>query len=611
MEPNETNQTPRRKRHIAFWIAFPIGVALITIVTLVFLDLANGPLYVLPLALSCIIALVVSSVLLRNRRMGWRLIPWGAFILSMSVVVSLAKPAIEVYPAVTHSHPEATATLHIANGDIRGVYSQDKKVEVYAGIPYAKAPVGELRWKEPQPLEPWLGVRDCSVFGARSMQNDRSPFIDSAIDIYAEKSWHPNYRMVPLQNKSEDSLYLNVWKPVTTETNLPVLVFIHGGSLTTGSSATLDYNGEAMAHKGVIMVTIQYRLGVFGYFAHPDLKAESPNGTTGNYGLLDQIAALQWVQDNIAYFGGDKTNVTVAGESAGSSSVSAICASPRAAGLIKNAIGESSSLVVPKAPHTFRTLEEAYKVGESIMKEQGCASIAELRKIPAETLVNTRYANSEMTVDGYALPKHPYDAYLAGEHNESALLNGYNVKEADPFVIPSTLFEPTNASNIRSRLEAMFDEATADKIMAAYKDRIAADPFAAYNETISVYWFIEPHNSWSRMALQVGEPVYRYHFTKENGYYGTYHSGEMIYAYGNINRSRQRYAYNDSDLALSETMLTYWANFAKTGNPNGEGVPTWAPYALGGQVQELGTNVGPIEDRYKALYPIIEGFRAA
>ncbi|MCR5348366.1 MAG: carboxylesterase family protein [Bacilli bacterium] len=610
MELNEQTgaPSPKKKRHIAFWICFPLGVLILLAFTIFYLDLANGPLWVLPAAIVVFLGLIVSSILLLNRKMWWRLIPWGAFLPMIGMVFSLAKPATISYPAVTHAPIEYTSSLHIQNGDIRGVYSADKKVEVYAGIPYAQAPVGELRWKEPQPCLDWNGVRDCSYFAAKSMQTVSNPIMDSLVDIYAEKGWHPNFISHPNQNRSEDSLYLNVWRPASNATNMPVLVFIHGGSLTSGSSAFSNYNGEAMAHQGVIMVTIQYRLGVFGYFAHPDLATESPHGTTGNYGLLDQIAALQWVHDNIGYFGGDKDNVTVAGESAGSSSVSAICASPLANGLIRNAIGESSSVVLKRAPHTFRTMEEAQKVGAKIMKEQGCTTIAQLRAIPAEDLVETAYSNSSMTIDGYALPAHPYKAYELGQNNEVALLNGYNVKEADAFVVPQYLFSPTNASNIKERLLQYFGEPTTTKLMEAYADKIQHDAFNAFNEIFSVYWFIQPHDSWSKMALNNGEKVYRYHFTKENGYYGTYHSGEMIYAYGNLDRSSHGFAYNESDHALSTTMLSYWANFAKTGDPNGTGLPTWAPYVAGGKVQELGENVGPIADRYKDIYPIIEEF---
>ena len=506
--------------------------------------------------------------------------------------------------------PAASPDVHFRGlcgsdrGKVRGIYNEDKTVQIYAGIPYAKAE----RWKEPQEYT-WEGVIDGSYFGPRSMQPAPTPVMDSLVDIYSEKGWHPNFIAKPYQNMSEDSLYLNIWKPNNAETNLPVLVYIHGGSLTSGSSAYEDYNGESMAKTGVIMITIQYRLGVFGYFAHPDLKVESPNGTTGNYGLLDQIQALKWINKHIDKFGGDKNNVTIAGESAGSSSVCALCTSDLAHGLFKRAIGESSSLAIKVPPHTYRSEEKAYEASANIMKEFGCSSIEELRKIPAEKLVKTEYKNSEMMKDGYALKKDPYQVYLDYENNEEALLNGYNVKEADAFVVPMFLFNPTNASNIKSRLISYFNEETANKICELYKDQIVADAFSAFNEIISVYWFIMPHHSWSNLAINNGVKVYRYQFTKQNGFHETYHSGEMVYCYGNLHLNGHQYAYNQSDYDLSKTMLSYWSNFAKNGNPNGDGLPIWNQYSSNEDpVMELGSNVGSIEDKYLALYTIIDEY---
>ena len=498
--------------------------------------------------------------------------------------------------------------MSLLDGDVQGIYNEDKSVRIYAGIPYAKAPIGNLRWKEPQDVEHWDGVRDCSMFAAKSMQPASNPITETVVEIYAGKQWHPNYNYEPIEKRSEDSLYLNIWRPNTTETNLPILVFIHGGSLTTGSSSFEDYNGEEMAKKNVIMITITYRLGIFGYFAHEDLKAESANGTTGNYGLLDQIKALKWVNDNAAYFGGDKTNITVAGESAGSSSVSAICSSPLAKGLFRRAIGESSSLVLKKPPHTYRTMESALKTGNDIMKEFNCKSIAELRNVKAEDLVKTKYTNSSMTLDGYALTKNPYEVYQAHENNEEALLNGYNVKEADAFVIPQYLLSSTNRSNIKERLITYFGNDVATQIYNLYEPRLTSDAaaFELFNEIISVYWFMYPHQSWSKMARNNGVKVYRYQFTKDNAYYGTYHSGEMIYAYGNVKRQKKTYRYNDSDKKLSDIMLNYWANFAKTGDPNGEGLTNWSLWTDNNQVFELGDNVGLIPDKYVDLYQIFE-----
>ena len=214
-----------------------------------------------------------------------------------------------------------------------------------------------------------------------------------------------------------------------------------------------------------------------------------------------------------------------------------------------------------------------------------------------------------MTMDGYAITKNPYQVYLDHENNEEALLNGYNIKEADAFVVPTYLFSPTNKNNIKGRLIETFGEHIGPKIYNLYKEKIEKDAFTAFNEIFSVYWFMQPHQSWSTAALDAGINVYRYQFTKENGYHGTYHAGEMIYAYNNFEKSGKSFAYNQSDYDLGKMMITYWSNFAKTGNPNGESLPNWPLYNnVDYKVMELGNNVGLIDDRYLDLYPLIDDF---
>lgn len=600
-----------KHKHIAFWIIFPVVFAIFMVLTLFLFDLANGPLILFILALLVLAGFALSSILLLNQRKRYRLIPWVSSVVLLGILFVLARPSTERIPASLEKRQEKTEALTLRNGKVQGAYSKDKAVEIYAGIPYAKAPIGSLRWKEPVPIENWDGVKDCTYFAPRSMQDKSSAAMNTLVEMYAEKGWHPDYKMYPNEFMSEDSLYLNIWRPAKIAEPLPILVYIHGGSLTSGSSAFADYNGETFARNNVIMVTVAYRLGVFGYFAHQDLASESPNHTTGNYGLLDQIEALKWVKENASYFGGDPDNITIAGESAGSSSVSAICASPLAANLFKRAIGESSSIVTYRPPHTFRTMEKALKMGEDIMEEMKCASIEELRKLPAETLQKTKYANSAMTVDGYALPKTPYEIYQEGLNNEEALLNGYNVKEADAFVVPTFLTNPTNKNNIRERLVAYFDEEAAEQFMDAYHDEIEVDAFSAFNSIISAYWFMQPHLDWSNLAVSKGEDVYRYQFTKENGYYGTFHFGEMIYCYGNLDKSSHSFAYDESDYALEKTMVAYWTNFIKTGNPNGEGLPAWDKWTKESDpLQELGANIGPIQEEARKAYPIIDNWKA-
>ena len=611
---NKENEKPcgmSKKQAIIFWIIFPLVSLLITALMVFYLDLARGPLAITIIEFINIAVAVVLTIIFRNKRVYFRLIPLSAFFIITAILLPLANPIIVKKHATGNFNATPTEVLELQNGKVRGVYNNDETVEVYAGIPYAKAPVGEYRWREPEDVTNWEGIKDCFYFAPMAVQSSRPAAISSLVDLYAEKSWHPNYLTTYVQDQSEDCLYLNIWKPHTNETNLPILIYYHGGSLTSGSSADDGFNGEMMAKKGIIMITVSYRLGILGYFAHQELRNESVNHTTGNYGLLDQIKALKWVNDNASYFGGDKSNITIAGESAGSSSVSAICSSPLASGLFKRAIGESSSVVVKRPPHTFRTMEKALKVGEDTFKEFNVTSIEELRKIPAKELINTSYNNDSMTIDGYALTKYPYEVYGAGENNEEALLNGFNVLEADAFVVPSFLLDPTNKDNIYSRLEPLFGISIAKKLMEALEDEIEADAFTAFNKIYSTYWFMHPHQSWTEEALKNGETVYRYQFTKNNGFIGTYHSGEIIYAYNNVKKERDKasYRYDDSDIALSDTMSSYWVNFVRTGDPNGTNLPIWNPYNLTDKkIMELGSNVGPIDDPYQKLYPIIDEF---
>ena len=603
-----SNMENKKRLHLVFWILFPIIWTLITAILIFYFDLANGPLIFFILELVFLVIFFAARVLVRNKGFLMRLLTWvGIVVVTIPIIIFNHPSEVRKSAAYYNNPTKITELLTTTGGKVQGIYNKDKDVEIYAGIPYAQA----KRWKEPKEYT-WDDVIDGSYFGPRNMQPASTPVTDTLVDIYSEKGWHPNFVSKPPQERKESSLYLNIWRPTNHEGNLPILVYIHGGSLTTGSSAYEDYNGESMAKTGVIMITIQYRLGVFGYFAHPDLKTEALNetghATTGNYGLLDQIFALKWINDNATLIGGNKDNITIAGESAGSSSVSALCTSPLAKDLFKRAIGESSSLAIKKAPHTYRTEEAAYKVSAKILKEFNCSSIEELRKVSATKLVETKYSNSGMMLDGYALTKDPYQVYLDQENNEEVLLNGYNVKEADAFVVPTFLLSPTNKSNIKERLIKYFGKEFGPKIYDLYEPKIQEDAFSAFNEIISVYWFIQPHHSWSNVAVNNGEDVYRYQFTKENGYHATYHSGEMAYCYGNIKRQNRPYAYQDSDYQLEKTMLSYWSNFAKTGNPNGEGLPTWEKYTPNGKVMELGEHVGPIDDHYLALYDLLDQF---
>jgi len=362
----------------------------------------------------------------------------GLCVLGVGLAIFFSRPPVKAIPAVSVKNPEKTGVVTVEQGQLTGVVNGEGTVEVFAGVPYAKPPVGDLRWREPEAPEAWEGVRACDTFAPMSMQSRGSTLFNSMTDIVVFR----NYRITLEDNfqepMSEDSLYLNIWRPKGAKAgeSLPVLVYIHGGSLTGGQPSNEQYNGERMAEQGILVVNLGYRLNVFGYFAHEDLAAESPNGTTGNYGLLDQIAALRWVHENIAAFGGDPEKVTIAGESAGASSVNALCVSPLTEGLFRYAIAESSGIVAKHPYHTFRDYDDALEMGQKVMAEMGAADIAALRALPAEKLVQTRYQNSSMTVDGYAVTEQPWLTYERGANHEEALLNGFNGHEADFFTLP-------------------------------------------------------------------------------------------------------------------------------------------------------------------------------
>ena len=495
-----------------------------------------------------------------------------------------------------------TQIVSVSGGEIRGIMSKDNSVEIYAGVPYAAPPVGELRWKEPQPVIPWQGILEADHFGPMSMQKEVTRFFNALINIYTHSKTDRTYRS-PM---SEDCLYLNLWKPVQSkepEEPLPVLVYIHGGSLMSGQSWCYKYDGENMARQGIIVITIAYRTGVFGYFADEQLAQESPNHTTGNYGLLDQIKALEWVHNNIAVFGGDPNNVTIAGESAGSSAVNALCASPLAKGYFRRAIGESSCVVQQTPPHTFRTMQAALKMGDDIKKEFNAANIEELRKIPAEKLLKTKYDNDCMTVDGYALPQTPYEIYKAGLNNEEALLNGFN--ERDGFIF--NFFKTITTKNLAANIEPAFKERT-DEFINAYKPKTDRQAKLLYNKVFTAVAFSYPHTCWTQMVSDQGKPVYEYYFSQKNGQIDNHHTGEIIYAYRNVPRVNK---YTARDYELEEIMSSCWLNFIKTGNPNGtttDGtpLPKWQTSAeSGGLLMEFGKTCSMIADPFEYIYEYI------
>ena len=585
------------KRGVGFIVLFVIAAVLYAAI----IELSKNTIVGWISAVLIFAAMFIIRPVIRYKS-GWiRLISWVVFALLLFLVFRWTYPPYKQVPAVTNKNPEMTDVVTVAEGDLTGVYNKDKSVEVYAGIPYAKPPVGELRWRETEAPEPWEGVRACDTFAPMSMQTESSTMWNSLVGAYIYNNLHlfdptDNYR----EAKSEDSLYLNVWKPAGDISDAPVLVYIHGGSLKTGQSSYDQYNGEAYARRGIVYVTITYRLNVFGYYADEELIAESPNGTTGNYGLLDQIQALKWINQNIAAFGGDVTNITIAGESAGSSSVNALCVSPLSEGLFKRAIGESSGIVAHTPYHTFRTMEDALAMGADVKKEFHRSTVADLREVSAEKLVETKYSHDSMTVDGYAIAEQPYLTYERGANHEEALLSGYNATEANVFTILGDKITP---DNYHETLTKYFGDYASDieRIYPANDDN-AMDQ---YNDIMGGAWFAYSHYTWSRYMAAEGRPVYEYYFTKENKGLSTNHAGELPYFYGNLDTMKQDY--DESDYELSDTIMSYIVNFCKTGDPNGEGLPGWPDFSQDESlVLELGDEVHMVKDPYLDLYEVLD-----
>ena len=568
-----------------------------------------------------IIAAAAAAAFFVIRARGLKKSTWSrkrgaaAVLLLLAVLITnwfVTQPPVRQVRATDAARPAVTDTVHVAEGDLTGVYTKDRSVKVYAGIPYAAPPVGDLRWKEPQPAEKWDGVRKCDTFAPMAMQQRSTVLLyDSLTKILGTHDFRISLKDNYREAMSEDCLYLNVFTPAEADGPLPVLVYIHGGSLMTGQAYYNDHRGEDLAKQGIVFVSISYRLGVFGYYAHEDLAAESENGTTGNYGLLDQAAALSWIHDNISAFGGDPECVTIAGESAGSSSVNALCASPLTEGLFERAIAESSGILAKRPYHTFREMDDALEMGRAIMSEMGVSGIAEMRDIPAEELIRTKYSNSSMTVDGYALTEMPYLTYEKGLNHEKALLNGFNAKEADVFLMGNK----ATAENYETLLEPVFGKYAADaaalvpagSIPQGQKFIIDAggDAKGSLDFLYSAAWFTWSHELWSSYVASQGRPVYEYEFTKTNRSLSCFHAGEIPYAYGNL--WRKPGVYDESDMELSRKMQSYWVNFVKTGDPNRDGLPVWEMRTADDlSILELGEEIRMTEDPYREVYPLLE-----
>ena len=525
-----------------------------------------------------------------------RLGAWLLCIAVFALIVYISWPPVKQVAAGKPS-AKKTEVIETADGKVRGIFNEKETVEIFTGIPYAAPPVGDLRWKKPQDPVPWEGVKECDHFAPMSMQSVNLPIIGSLTQIIGyhdyQISLSDNYRPAV----SEDSLYLNIWKPAGNQTKLPVVVYIHGGSLQTGQPWYADYSGESFAENGVICVNMGYRLGIFGFLADEEMLKEE--GTAGNFGLLDQIKALEWVRDNIEAFGGDPHNVTLAGESAGAVCVDALCVSPLAKGLFQRVILESSTVSSPEPPHSYRSFSDALASGKKIREKYGCTSLAELRKLPAEQIVGEMNSQHHITPDGYVFTDDPYVLRKQGIHNEEAILHGFNAEESGPFL----LFSKTTLKNYESRIRTYFKDRT-EEVLQLYP--AATDEEAAKNWALiyGAVFFNYSHQCLNRLAAEKGIPVYEYLFTKTNGRLSCWHSGELVYAFHMIPENSR--LYDAADRTLSDQMHAYWCAFAKTGTPSVSGLPDFAENISSSRVMRFGETVEMIDEPYLKLYEILD-----
>ncbi len=494
---------------------------------------------------------------------------------------------------------DAPPTVRVATGVLSGVHESKLGLDEFKGIPYAAPPVGALRWKPPQPAAAWQGVRKADRFGPRCMQRP----------LYGDMVFRSN-------GMSEDCLYLNVWTPAQHEKGkLPVLVYFYGGSLLAGDGSEPRYDGASLAQRGIVVVTVNYRLDVFGLLALPQLAAESPVHATGNYSLLDMTAALRWVRANIAAFGGNPNKITIAGESAGSMAVSALMASPLSKSLMAQAIGESGAVLGNLAP---MPRAEAEAKGEAFMRKLGAHSLAELRKLPADVLMQALGTSDsggfDMTLDGAFLPRSPEAIYAAGEQAHIPLLLGSNSQEGSYASLLNG--QPPTPANYRAALSRMFGT-HADEAFKLYPGHDEAEIKASGTALASDQFIAFATWRWMDWQHRTGKaPVYYYRFNqprpaKRDGSAGpdagAVHSGEIEYALGNLDGNKV-YAWTPTDRQVSATMEGYFANFIKTGNPNGVGLPTWpavAPQDGGLLRQEIGAHTQTFIDRHAPRYEFL------
>lgn len=511
----------------------------------------------------------------------------GAWLLAGTLVCATA---VLVYPApqgrvAGGEDRSPTGPVPTSEGPVTGVRNDARTVEIFAGIPYAQAPVGDLRWRAPQPLEPRTNVFQADRFSDVPIQGTSTFFIRAlsrVVEVPLEGTLLNPYPV------SEDSLTLNIWRSTTpVSAALPVLVYIPGGGFSTGSGALPLYDGEALASRGeVLTVTINYRLGVLGFLSHADLAAESGHDASGNYGILDQIAALQWVHDNIAAFGGDPERVTIAGQSAGGQSVCILGATPLAEGLVHGIIGGSGACMGTtgdtERDDQADTRAVAEEAGQRLSEALGDATVEEMREMSAGRIVDAADALGDHwrpAVDGHVLERSPVETYTAGAQLDVPTLVGSTADEAS-----LALASPpdTDVDEYRSEVRDTYRE-DADRFLDLYPGETAEQVLQSRLQAETDKIMTRAMYRWARLQTQTGESAaYLYFFSytpPEKGLekFGAYHGAEVMYAFDNLGADGDA-DYTDADHRLRDQMSAYWVNFVRTGDPNAPGLPTWQTF---------------------------------
>lgn len=472
---------------------------------------------------------------------------------------ALRKIAILWVLAASTGIGSAAERITTLNGIVEGATNLHG-IRSFLGVPFAAPPTGDLRWKPPQPAKTWSGVREAKSFAPAPLQN-------SAIEALIGTP----------KDQSEDCLYLNVWTPAKQDSErLPVLVWIFGGAFVAGTTSMPVYDGSRLAEKGVVVVSIAYRLGPFGFLTHPELSREG-GGISGNYGLLDQIAGLRWVRDNIAAFGGDPGCVTLFGQSAGAISVSMLAASPQSKGLFHRAISQSGATFGPpkfadEAGLVVRPLAHSESEGEQYFAEIGAEDLKDARTLPAKNLFKSEREWGPV-FDGRILPGDQYELYRAGQFPDLPLLVGSNSDEGRLFSRPGVTPEV-----LTSYIKNAFGE-HAGEILAVYPHATPAEAFKASKDIFRDGTLAWHTWAWAKLQSESGEQkafVYYFDHRRQESPEGANHGAEIAYVFRNLGRLKPPAQSEDS--ALSELMSTYWVNFAKTGNPNGENLPHWPAF---------------------------------